>query len=61
MVTHGMGLALQMGNRLIILHRGKIILDIPGGEKEALTQEDLVARFYDLQEEDGVTDRMLLG
>jgi putative ABC transport system ATP-binding protein len=61
MVTHNMRQALQMGNRLIMLHRGRIILDICAAEKKALTQEDLVARFYDIQEEDGVTDRMLLG
>jgi putative ABC transport system ATP-binding protein len=61
MVTHNMRQALQMGNRLIMLHRGKVILDIPKQEKEALSQEDLVARFYDIQKEDGVTDRMLLG
>jgi len=61
MVTHNMRQALQMGNRLIMLHRGRIILDIRAAEKKALTQEDLVARFYDIQKEDGVTDRMLLG
>ena len=61
MVTHNMRQALQMGNRLIMLHRGRIILDIRAAEKMALTQEDLVARFYDIQKEDGVTDRMLLG
>jgi putative ABC transport system ATP-binding protein len=61
MVTHNMRHALQMGNRLIMLHRGKIILDIQGEKKNALSQEDLVARFYDIQKEAVVTDRMLLG
>jgi putative ABC transport system ATP-binding protein len=61
MVTHNMRQALQMGNRLIMLHRGKIILDIQGAEKNSLSQEDLVARFYDTQKEAVVTDRMLLG
>ena len=61
MVTHNMRQALQMGNRLVMLHRGRIILDIRGEEKKALSQEDLVARFYDIQTEDAVTDRMLLG
>ncbi|KJS28965.1 MAG: ABC transporter ATP-binding protein [Desulfatitalea sp. BRH_c12] len=62
MVTHNMRIAIQMGNRLIMLHHGKIILDIKGEEKRSLTQEELVARFYDRQKkEDMLTDRMLLG
>jgi putative ABC transport system ATP-binding protein len=61
MVTHNMRQALQMGNRLIMLHRGKIILDIQGEEKKALRQEDLIARFYQIQKEEVTTDRMLLG
>jgi putative ABC transport system ATP-binding protein len=61
MVTHNMRHALDMGNRLIMLHRGKIILDISGEEKSALSQQDLIARFYDSQNEAVVSDRMLLG
>ena len=59
MVTHNMRQALQMGNRLIMLHRGRVIMDIHAAEKKALTQEDLVARFYAIEKENGVTDRML--
>ena len=33
MVTHNMNQALKLGNRLIMLHRGEIILDIKGKEK----------------------------
>ena len=61
MVTHNMQHALKMGNRLVMLHRGKIILDIQGAEKDALNQEDLVARFYDSRREAVLSDRMLLG
>ena len=61
MVTHNMRQALKMGNRLIMLHRGKIILDIQEEEKKVLSQEDLVARFYNIQKEEVTTDRMLLG
>jgi putative ABC transport system ATP-binding protein len=61
MVTHNMQHALKMGNRLVMLHRGKIIMDIQGAEKEALNQQDLVARFYDSQHEAVLSDRMLLG
>ena len=61
MVTHNMRHALKFGNRLIMLHRGTVILDIAGDEKSALSQEDLVARFYDKQKEAVASDRMLLG
>ena len=61
MVTHNMRHALKFGNRLVMLHRGRIILDIAGEEKNALSQEDLVARFYDKQKDAVASDRMLLG
>jgi putative ABC transport system ATP-binding protein len=61
MVTHNMNHALKMGNRLIMLHRGKIILDINGQEKQGLSKDDLIARFYDQQKEEVANDRMLLG
>jgi putative ABC transport system ATP-binding protein len=61
MVTHNMNHALQMGNRLIMLHRGQIILDIEGKEKETMKKEDLIDRFYHQQKEDVASDRMLLG
>ena len=61
MVTHNMSHALQLGNRLIMLHRGRIILDISGEEKQRLGKEDLIARFYDQQKEEVDSDRMLLG
>ena len=61
MVTHNMNHALKLGNRLVMLHRGRIILDISGSEKTSLKKEDLIARFYDQQKEDLDSDRMLLG
>ena len=61
MVTHNMTHALTLGDRLIMLHRGRIILDIHAEEKSKLNKEDLIARFYDLQKEEIANDRMLLG
>ncbi|WP_027184668.1 ABC transporter ATP-binding protein [Desulfovibrio inopinatus] len=61
MVTHNMNQAIKMGNRLIMLHRGQIILDIEGEEKKNLTVEELLERFYSLKADDEMTsDRMLL-
>lgn len=61
MVTHNMNQALSFGNRLVMLHRGRVLFDVRGREKETLTKEDLIQRFYDTQDEGVFTDRMLLG
>ena len=60
MVTHNMNQAISMGNRLIMFHRGEIVLDITGEEKKNLKVEDLLLRFSELRGEEGVSDRMLL-
>lgn len=60
MVTHNMNHAITFGNRLIMLHRGQIILDIRDEEKKNIGVEDLVARFYEVQGEAFSSDRMLL-
>jgi putative ABC transport system ATP-binding protein len=60
MVTHNMNQAIKLGNRLIMLHQGKIILDVAGEEKAELTVNDLLAQFYKAKGEEFVTDRMLL-
>lgn len=61
MVTHNMQQAISLGNRLIMFHRGEIVLDIDGEEKSGLQVDDLLQRFAKLRGGDGVTDRMLLG
>ena len=45
MVTHKIQDALRYGNRLLMLHRGQIILDLRDGEKDDATVEDIVSRF----------------
>lgn len=55
MVTHNMRQAIETGNRLIMMHEGRIREQIAGPAKAALTSADLVERFrID-------SDRMLLG
>lgn len=61
MVTHNMSHALAFGNRLVMLHRGSIILDVAGKEKAGLAVEDLLERFYASQGETFASDRALLG
>ena len=45
MVTHNMEQAIRFGNRLIMLHEGRIQLDITGEEKKAFTVQEAVKRF----------------
>ncbi len=59
MVTHNMSQALQVGNRLIMMHEGQIILDVAGKDKSAMTVEGLLAQFANMKNAD-VSDRTLL-
>ncbi len=45
MVTHNMKQAIRSGNRMIMLHEGKVQFDVKGREKENLTVESVVKRF----------------
>lgn len=45
MVTHNLRYAVEYGDRLLMLHQGKIVLDRAGQEKEALSTEELLQRF----------------
>lgn len=60
MVTHNMKDALRIGNRLIMLHKGQIILDIAEEEKKKLDVPDLLAMFEKASGEEMNNDRMLL-
>lgn len=60
MVTHNMRHAIEYGNRLIMMHEGRIILDIRGEEKQNLTVEDLLKRFGKASGEEFANDRVLL-
>ena len=42
MVTHSMQQALDYGDRIVMFHRGKIVLDVDGTERAALTVNDLL-------------------
>ncbi|GAA4713757.1 ABC transporter ATP-binding protein [Brevibacillus fulvus] len=45
MVTHNMEQALTMGNRLLMMHEGRIILDLPQEKKQQMTTKDLLQAF----------------
>ena len=60
MITHNMRDALNHGNRIIMMHEGRIILDISGEEKKKLTKKDLLDRFAALAGVQEETDSVLL-
>jgi len=61
MVTHNMKDALRIGNRLIMLHNGNIILDLSKEEKQNMEVSDLLKMFERASGEEMDNDRMLLG
>lgn len=60
MVTHNMKDAIAHGNRLIMMHEGKVILNIAGEEKKKLTVEDLLHQFEKVSGEEFANDKALL-
>ena len=58
MVTHNMKDALKYGNRLIMMDKGHIILDVSGDEKKKLEVSDLLKKFEEVGGD--VSDSMIL-
>jgi len=53
MVTHNLRYATDYGNRILMMHQGKIILDQNGKEKAATKVEDLLGLFNEISIECG--------
>ena len=60
MVTHNMNDAIRLGNRLIMMHEGRVIYDVSGAEKRSLTVADLLQKFEEVSGGELANDRMLL-
>ena len=60
MVTHNMKDAIRLGNRLIMMHEGRIIYDVSGEEKKKLQVSDLLAKFEEASGSEFANDRMML-
>ena len=52
MVTHSMHQAVNLGDRLIMMHRGRILHDLQGAEKRRLRVDDLLGRFEEVRRAD---------
>ncbi len=60
MVTHNLEQALSMGNRTIMMHEGRIILDLSGKKRQETTVAGLLQMFHRCSGTDLQVDRMLL-
>jgi putative tryptophan/tyrosine transport system ATP-binding protein len=49
MVTHSMHQAATVGDRLLMMHQGGIIMDCEGAAKRRLRADELLRRFEDLR------------
>ncbi len=61
MITHNMRDAIAHGNRLIMMHEGRVIVDIEGEAKKNLTVEDLLKLFSQQSGAEFSNDRAILG
>ena len=52
MVTHSMAHAASLGDRLVMVHQGRLILDVTGAEKRRLRPHDLLEKFEELRRSD---------
>ena len=59
MVTHNMKDAINHGNRLVMMHEGRIIYDVAGEEKNRLKVSDLLAKFEEASGGEFANDRMM--
>ncbi len=61
MITHNMRDAIRYGNRLIMMSRGKVVVDVSGEEKKKLTVEELLDKFQVASKDDTMSDSAVLG
>ncbi|NLW04756.1 MAG: ATP-binding cassette domain-containing protein, partial [Pseudomonadaceae bacterium] len=60
MVTHSMRQALDIGDRTLMLHQGKVVLDVAGEERKGMQITDLLAMFEQVRGEQVTDDALLL-
>ena len=60
MITHNMQSALDLGNRTIMMHGGRIIYDVSGDTRNGLEVSDLLSQFKAAAGKDLDNDRMML-
>jgi putative ABC transport system ATP-binding protein len=64
MVTHSMQQAVNLGDRIVMMHKGQVLHDLSGSARERVKTEDLLRRFEDLRRQEqlsGSVDALLRG
>lgn len=61
MVTHSMRQALDHGHRTVMLHQGRVVLDVAGDQRRGLKVEDLLHMFEKVRGQEIDDDALLLG
>jgi putative tryptophan/tyrosine transport system ATP-binding protein len=59
MITHSMIQALELGDRTIMMHRGKIIGDLSGAERKNTKPQDLLNRFAEIRKEEMLDNELI--
>lgn len=60
MITHNMNDAIAHGNRLIMMHEGRIVVDVSGEEKKKLTISQLLGLFEKASGSEFANDKVML-
>lgn len=53
MVTHNLRYAVEYGDRLLMMHQGRAVMDLEGDEKQQIKVEDILERFNEISIECG--------
>ncbi len=61
MVTHSMRQALDYGDRTVMLHEGRVVLDVAGDDRRGMKIEDLLHMFERVRGEEIADDALILG
>jgi putative ABC transport system ATP-binding protein len=60
MITHNMHDAIAYGNRLIMMHEGRVIIDVSGEDKKKLTISQLLGLFEQASGSELSDDKVML-
>ncbi len=60
MITHNMHDAIAYGNRLIMMHEGRVVVDVSGEEKKKLTISQLLELFEKSSGSEFTSDKVML-
>ncbi len=60
MITHNMQQAVDLGNRLIMMDKGKIVFQAEGQKKQGLTVKSLLEEFSKIKSDSALSDKALL-